>query len=81
MTDLRPCPFCAQTPSIWTPAICLGDDETDVDYMQISCRCGVSGPQFRFRDHSRKSANFMAVEANCAKHWNTRAAQPKEINQ
>lgn len=72
--DLKLCPFCGGEAEIYTPAICMGDDDADVDWMRPVCKgCGIGGLVVRFRDHRRNSKDFMRAKTNAIAAWNTRA--------
>ncbi len=74
-TKLADCPFCGDQPLIYTPPILLGDDDADVDWLQVVCGCMASGPRFPFRDHNRKSENYISVRSKAIAAWNQRTAK------
>lgn len=71
--ELKPCPFCGAKAEIYQPAICLGDDDADVDWLRPVCTgCGIGGISVRFRDHRRASPDYIDARNKAIYAWNRR---------
>ena len=80
MDELKPCPLCGGEAKIYYPALCIGDDDADVDWLCVRCGdCGVARGHTRFKDHNRQSSDNKSAQDKAITAWNTRSPVTDEM--